>query len=140
MKSLLKHTGAALFFTTLLAAIGAIGFATDLLYRYAVRSHPDGAALADNFSWMLIQWGYMFPALLIGVGLAMKLPPVRPRTFFSAMACIQGLVIVRTQLFAPPHPVPAYLWTQTLLVVPIIFCSGFWFPMRRRWEAHTTAA
>ena len=123
-----------------IALIVLASFATEFAFRaIALRFHSEGATLAANFSWMVGQWRYMFPALLVVMYVALVLPPMRPRTYLIAIACAQSLVIARAVVFSPPDPVPSWLWTQTLLVVPLIFCFGFWAPVRRRWKATTIA-
>lgn len=125
--------------TTMFAAmvlIVLVLFATEFAFRaLAIRFHPQGTTLAENFSWMVSQWRYMFPALLVVMFVAVVFPPMRPRTYLIAIVCAHSLVVARALVFSPPDPVPPWLWTQTLLVVPLVFCFGFWAPVHRRWKA-----
>ncbi len=118
------------FLAGIAGVIAAIAFVGENAFRTLVMSfHPDGATVAAHCSWMIRQWLYLFPALLIGVTAA-KLAHFRPRAYLIVMACIQGLLIVRALIFAPPQPVPPWLWTQTLLVTPIPIWFVGWLQLR----------
>lgn len=106
-----------------IVAMTAIAFAIEIPIRsLTVRIYPD-AALDTSITWMISQWSYMFPALMLGGYIAAKLAPSRPFLHSIAMACVQVLLTVAL-IFAPPHPVPAWIWALTLLVTPVAICLG----------------
>lgn len=107
-----------------IVAMTAMAFAIEIPIRsLALRFYPDAAALDSSISWMISQWIYMFPALMLGGYIAAKLAPSRPFLHSIVMACVQVLLTVAL-IFAPPHPVPAWIWALTLLVTPVAICLG----------------
>ena len=138
MNSSLKHTNAAFLFVLTFAFMGVVLFAVDIVFRFMVlQFHSDGETVAANFSWMIIQWSFMFPALLIGVYVSVVFTQCRPRRYLISMACIQGLVIVRACIFSPLSSVPTEMWILNFLVVPFFFCYGPWLFVRNCWESKT---
>ncbi len=132
MSKLVRGTAAVL---ATIAVFFLLTFAAELAFRAVlIRFHPQGAVLSENFSWMISQWRYMFPALLAVAFMTAVLPPMHPRTFIIAIACVQSLVIVRAEMLSSTDFVPPWLWTGTLVLVPVIFCLGFWAPVDRRFK------
>jgi hypothetical protein len=135
MNSSPKHAQAAIFFVAVFAVIGAVLYLLDCVGRLVIlQLHPDGTTFAASFSWIIVQWSYMFPALFAGLYVCIFCIRCRPRSYLIAMTGIQGLVIVRALLFSLPNSAPAELWLLNLFVVPFIFCSGPLPFIRRRWD------
>ena len=133
-----KLTRSVLIAIAAIATMAALAFASEMTFRTAVlRFHPEGATLAAHFSWVINQWLYMFPALIVGICTA-RLARCRPSTYLIAMLCIQGMLIGRDWLFAPTHPIPSWLWIQTLLLTPIPIILVGWLQMRGPSNAGTT--
>lgn len=101
-----------------------IAFAIEIPIRsYAIRFYPDATALDTSVAWMVSQWIYMFPALMVGGYVAAKLAASHPFRHSVAMASVQVLLTVAL-IFAPPHPVPPWIWALTLVVTPVAICLG----------------
>ncbi len=135
MNSSPRHLQAALFFVAIFAVIGVVFYLLDCVGRLVIlQFHPDGSTFAAMFSWMIVQWSYMFPALFTGVYVCIFCKRCRPHSYLMTMTGIQGLVIVRALIFSSPNSVPVEFWLLNLLVVPFTFCSGPWLFIRQRWE------
>ena len=113
-----------------LVVAASIGFAVEFVFRVVTeRLHPDGTTLAAHFSWMIRQWFYMFPALMTCL-VVTKLARFRAPAFLIAMICVQGLLIVRSQAFAPSTPVPTSLWVLTLIATPLPIILVGWLQIQ----------
>jgi hypothetical protein len=113
----------------------AIAFAVELPLRVLVLrlysdSFPDPAALDSHSLWMLSQFVYTAPALILGGYVAAWLAPHRPLAHAIAMAVLQEFLIV-TLIFNPPHPVPIWGWALTLTLTPIAIVFGGFLRSRR---------
>jgi hypothetical protein len=93
--------------------------------RFFSQTFPDQATLESNIGWMLGQWLYTIPALLLGGYIAAWLAPRRGLAHAVAMAIVQELLTV-VLIFEPPHPVPPWMWAIALVVTPAaIICGGY---------------
>ena len=118
-----------------LVALTVVAFAFEIpLHWVALKlfpeTFPDEASLNSNTAWMLSQSLYTIPALLLGGYVAAWLAPHHIVAHAVAMAIVQEMLIV-TLMFAPPHPVPVWMWAVTLIVSPMAIVSGGWFRDRK---------
>ena len=91
---------------------------------------PEAAVLDTNLWWMLSQWLYSTPALILGGYTAAWLAPRRGFAHAVAMAVVQELLTVLL-MFNPPHPVPAWMWATMLVVTPVAIIFGGYLWSRR---------
>jgi hypothetical protein len=102
-----------------------------LTLRFLSRSFPDRASLDVSVGWMLSQSLYTVAAAILGGYVAAWLAPRRGLAHAVAMAIVQELLIVAL-IFAPPHPVPPWLWAISLVVTPAAIIYGGYLRSRRK--------
>jgi hypothetical protein len=113
-----------------IVALTAVAFAIEiplrwLTLRFFPQTFPDQATLETNTGWMLGQFLYTIPSLMLGGYIAAWLAPSRGLAHAIAMAIVQDLLIV-VLIFEPPHPVPPWMWAISLVVTPAaIICGGY---------------
>ncbi|HUQ68966.1 MAG TPA: hypothetical protein VM165_05555 [Planctomycetaceae bacterium] len=111
-----------------IVATTVVAFAIEIPLRWLTlqwfsQTFPDPAALDTNVGWMLSQSLYTLPALMLGGYVAAWLAPDRGLAHAVAMAIVQDLLIVAL-MFAPPHPVPPWMWAISLIVTPAAMIGG----------------
>ena len=119
-----------------IVALTAVAFAFEIPLRWLTlrlfsATFPDQAALDSNALWMLSQWLYTVPALVLGGYVAAWLAPGRGLAHAVAMAIVQELLIL-VLIFEPPHPVPLWMWALTLVVTPAAIISGGYLRSRKK--------
>ena len=102
------------------------------------QTFPDRAALEVSVAWMLSQWLYTAPALVLGGYVAAWLAPGRGLAHAAAMAIVQELLIVAL-IFNPPHPVPPWMWLLTLTLAPLAILCGGYLRTRHRGQVPLTS-
>ena len=129
-------TAARSFFAVLagIVAMTAVAFAIEiplrlLTLRLCSQTFPDQASLDSNVGWMLSQSLYTVPAAMLGGYVAAWLAPRRGLAHSVAMAIVEELLIVAL-IFAPPHPVPPWMWAITLIATSAAIIYGGY--LRRR--------
>jgi hypothetical protein len=111
-----------------MVTLTAVAFAIEIPLRWLTlqwfsQSFPDPAALDSHLGWMLSQSLYTLSALMFGGYVAAWIAPRRGLAHAVALAIVQELLIVAL-IFAPPHPVPAWLWALTLVSAPAAIIYG----------------
>lgn len=111
-----------------IVAMTAVAFAFEiplrwLTLRWFSETFPDETALDSHVGWMLSQSLYTMPALIVGGYVAARLAPRRGLAHAVGMAILQELLIVLL-IFAPPHPVPPWMWVITFVVTPVAIIFG----------------
>lgn len=126
-----------------IVAMTALAFAIEIPIRsltlgWFSETFADSSALDSHVGWMLSQSLYTVPALMLGGFVAAWLAPHRGLAHSVAMAIVQEILIVAL-MFAPPHPVPAWMWAITLLLTPAAIITGSLVFARRERRIGTTS-